>query len=262
VAKSVVSMLFGVALKDGSIRNIDDSVTSYVDGLRDSPYDGVTIRQLLQMSSGVAWNEDYADEASDIAQISKMGGLEDLLSYMKRLHRTEPPGKVFNYNTGETHIAGAILGAATRGTLSEYLSEKIWKPAGMESDAYWRLLGPGDLEHAGCCISATLRDYGRIGLLALTDGVTANGSRLLPAGWMTASTAPAPANAGYGHFWWLEGSSGAFAARGVFGQYIYIDPSSEMVLVLHSLWPRATDRELSAHRTAFVEAMGRTLKDN
>ena len=127
----------------------------------------------------------------------------------------------------------------------------------MEADAYWRLLGPGDLEHGGCCISATLRDYGRIGLLALREGVSANGLHLLPNGWIAASTSPAPTNTGYGYLWWLSGSRGQYAAWGTFGQYIYIDPRNQVVIVLNSLWPRALG--LESHRTAFLEAMVRTV---
>jgi CubicO group peptidase (beta-lactamase class C family) len=269
VAKSVVSMLFGSALQDGSIKSLDDGVTAYVSALQGSAYEGVTVRQLLQMSSGVAWNEDYADLRSDVAQIASLSGVDALLDYMKRLPRKADPGTVFNYSTGETHIAGVVLRSATGRTLSEYLAEKIWQPAGMEADAYWRLLGPSDLEHGGCCLSATLRDYGRIGLLALRAGVVPNGAQLFPKSWMTVSTTPTsavaptggtstrPSGRGYGMFWWLDGTGGQFAARGVFGQYVWVDPANELVVVVHSLWPRARDLELAAHRTVFVEALSR-----
>jgi CubicO group peptidase (beta-lactamase class C family) len=185
-------MLYGAAIRDGAIRSMDDPVTRYLPALRGSVYEGVTLRQLLQMSSGVAWNESYTDPNSDVARLGRVGGggIDSLLAYMGRLPKAAPPGTRYNYSTGETHIAGAVLHAAVRRPLSQYLSEKIWRPAGMEADAHWMLLRRGDLEHGGCCLSATLRDYGRLGLLALRDGVAQDGKRLLAPGWMAVSTSP------------------------------------------------------------------------
>ena len=261
VAKSVLSLMYGAALEDGSLKSLDDPVTRYLPSLRGSAYDEVTLRHLLRMSSGVAWNEDEADPNSDLAQtarIGRAGGIEALLAYMKRLPRKAPAGTVFNYNTGETHVAGAVLRAAMGRTLAQYLSEKIWRPAGMEADAFWLLMRPGDAEFGGCCLSATLRDYGRLGLLALRGGVAANGRRVLDEGWVRASTEPAPAAPVYGYLWWLEGG-GRYAASGIFGQYVYIDPGRKVVVAIHSLWPVAYNRELPAHRRAFVEALARAV---
>ena len=165
-------------------------------------YDVVSLRQLARMSSGVA-ERDETDPNSDIAQMSlagQTGGIDAVLAYMKRLTRKAPPGTLFHYNTGETNIAGAVLRAATGRSLAQYLSQKVWQPAGMEADAYWLLLRDGDAEYGGCCISATLRDYGRLGLLALHHGITANGRRVLAKGWIEASTTPATA-ADYGYLW-------------------------------------------------------------
>jgi CubicO group peptidase (beta-lactamase class C family) len=257
VAKSVLSLLYGAALQDGSIRSLDDSVTKYLPALRGSAYDDVTVRHLLQMSSGVAWNEDETDPQSDLAQtgrVGRTGGIDALLAYMKRLPRQAPAGSVFNYNTGETHIAGALLRAATGKSLAQYLSEKIWQPAGMEADAHWLLMRDGDVEFGGCCLSATLRDYGRLGLLALRGGATADGTRVVAKEWLAASTAPAPTAPNYGYLWWLEGR-GRYAASGIFGQYIYVDPETQVVVAIHSLWPVAYNRELPAHRRAFLEAL-------
>jgi len=261
VAKSVLSLLFGAALRDGSLRSIDDPVSRYLPALRGSAYDAVSIRQLLQMSSGVAWNDDDADPSSDLLQMSRLGmrgGVEAVLGYMKRLPRRAPAGSAFNYNTGETNIAGALLRAATGRSLARYLSEAIWKPAGMESDAYWLLLRRNDAEYAGCCLSATLRDYGRLGLLALRDGVAADGTHLLPAGWMAASTTPAPTRHDYGYLWWLEGE-GRYAASGMFGQYIYVDPGQQTVVAIQSLWPASWNDELLTHQRDFVQALVRAV---
>ena len=263
VTKSVLSLLYGAALRDGSLRSLEDPVTRHLPQLRGSAYDAVMLRHLLQMSSGVAWDEDEADPNSDLARIGRIaqtGGINELLAYMKRRPRKAPPGTVFNYNTGETNVAGAVLRAATGRPLAQYLSEKIWRPAGMEADAYWLLLRAGDAEFGGCCVSATLRDYGRLGLLALRGGVAAGRARVVPEGWMKESTTPAPAAPNYGHLWWLEGR-GRYAASGIFGQYIYVIPEQQIVVAIHSLWPVAYNRELPAHRRAFLEALASAVSE-
>ena len=118
----------------------------------------------------------------------------------------------------------------------------------------WLLLAPGGAEHGGCCISATLRVYGRIGLFALREGRLRDGTSMLPDGWMTQSTTPSPANERYGYLWWLLGD-GVYSALGIYGQAITIDPAEELVIVTHSAWPQATGREFSRHRSAFFEAV-------
>jgi len=263
VAKSVLSLLYGAALKDGSIRSLDETVTRYLPQLRGSAYDDVKLRHLLQMSSGVAWIEDETDPKSDLgkfARAGRSGGLEAQLAYMKQLPRQAPPGTVFNYNTGETNVAGAVLRAATGRKLAAYLSEKIWQPAGMESDAYWLLLREGDSEFGGCCLSATLRDYGRLGLLAMRGGTTQDGVSLLRNGWMKEATTPAPTAPNYGYLWWLDGAE-HFAASGLYGQHIYVDRGRGVVVAIHSLWPAPFSRELTAHRRAFIQALTRAVGD-
>lgn len=256
VAKSVVSMLIGAAIQDGYIESLDTPVTAYLPLLRGSAYDGVTIRHALLMASGVEWNEDYADPASDVA--STGGSALDRLRYLGSKPRVAAPGEVFNYNTGETNLLGAVLRAAVGNNLSTYLETKIWQPFGMEHDANWLLLADGGGEHGGCCLSATLRDYGRIGLFALRAGRLRDGTRVLPEGWMEASTTPSPANERYGYLWWLRGD-GVFAAFGIYGQAIHIDTTRDLIIVTHSAWPHATDREFSRHRSAFFEAVTKHL---
>jgi CubicO group peptidase (beta-lactamase class C family) len=257
VAKSLTSMLVGAAIKDGYIHDVNDPVTTYLPVLKGSAYDGVSIRQVLQMSSGVAWNEDYADPKSDVARIgavAQQGGSLGLVKYMGALPRAAQPGEKFNYNTGETHLAGAIVRAAVGNNLSSYLSQKIWSKFAMESDAYWILTDEYGAEHAGCCLSATLRDYGRIGLLALRKGVLADGTAIVPDSWMQDATTPSPANPGYGYQWWLN-APGDFGARGVFGQSIQVYEPQNLIIVTHGLWPVATSKEYSAWRKAFSEAV-------
>ena len=256
IAKSVVSLLFGAALADGHIESLDDPVIRYLPGLAGGAYDEVTIEQLLQMSSGVGWDEDYEDPEADVSR--SPSAILPLIDYMRALPTAAPPGSVFNYSTGETNLAGAVLRAAIGNHLATYLSGRIWRPFGMEADANWMLGAPGGAEYGGCCISATLRDYARIGLFALAGGTAADGRRLLPDGWMARSTAPADTNPGYGYFWWLR-PDGTYAALGIFGQTIWIDPDAETVVAINSAWPRATDARLSAHRWAMVEAIAAAL---
>ena len=256
VAKSVVSMLIGAAIRDGYFQGVDDKVVDYLPQLRGGGYDETTIRDILQMASGVRWNEDYSDPESDVAR--SPGGTLALFRYMQKLPREADPGEKFNYNTGETNIAGALLRAAIGNNLSVYLQHRIWQPFGMEADASWLLEAPGGVELGGCCINATLRDYARIGLFALRDGVLPGGERVLPEGWMQESTTPSKGYDGYGYYWWLE-EDGVYAARGVFGQLIRIDPARNLVIAMHEAWPNAGDPDLWAHQSAFLEALSTAL---
>ena len=153
--------------------------------------------------------------------------------------RASAPGQKFTYNTADADLASAILSRAIGRTLSDYLTEHIWQPFGMEADGYWVRLRGGTLEHGDCCLSATLRDYARLGLVALDDGVRPDGVRALPEGWMQESTRPSPAYPGYGYYWWLRKSGGYFAS-GSFGQHIEVNPAKRTVVAMQSYWPTAT----------------------
>jgi len=231
VAKSVVSMLVGAAISDGYIESVDEKVTDYLPRLKGSSYDQATIGNVLQMSSGVQWNEDYADPNSDVN--SATWETVGLYEYLRNKPRSAEPGEVFNYNTAETILVGTLLRAAIGNNLSTYLSEKIWRPFGMEADGFWMLTEVGGGEFGGCCINATLRDYGRIGLFALGGGQLADGTRVLPAGWMEESTSPSKGYDGYGYFWWLNGQD-VFQGIGIFGQGIYVNREENVVIALHS----------------------------
>lgn len=238
VAKSVVSLLVGAAVRDGAIGSVEDAVTRYLPSLSGTSYEGVRVADLLQMASGVSWNEDYLDLDSDVNRTFRLT-LDEQLAYMGALPRVGAPGTIFNYSTGETDMVGELVRAAVGSDLSAYLQRKIWVPAGMEADAYWMLYDPGGGEYGGSGLNAILRDYGRIGLLALRGGVLPDGTRVLPEGWMEAATTPSPANPAYGWFWWLQGG-GAYAALGIFGQMIWVDPEAELVIVTRSAWETPT----------------------
>ena len=254
VTKSVVSMLFGAALKDGAIQSLNDSVSDYLPVFANSSYAEVTIEQILQMASGVAWNEDYADPASNIVNLPSEQ--ETGFRYMGNLPRVAEPGKVFNYNTGETNIAGAILRKAIGQNLSAYAAETIFLPGGLSDTANWLLDAPDGDEFAGCCISANLRDYGRIGLFALDNSKRDISSSTLAPGWMKQAASPSAGYEGYGYFWWLD-DNGGFSAQGVFGQYILVDPNQDLVIVLQSAWPAAWDSALEEQTLAFIEELAR-----
>ncbi len=257
VAKSVVSMLVGAAIKDGFIASVDEPVTDYLPRLKGSSYDRTSIRDLMQMASGVLWNEDYDDPNADINQVpySALG----MHAYVRNLEAKHEPGTVFNYNTAETRIIGNLLRAAIGNNLSYYLMEKIWHPYGMTSDANWILTGGGG-ESGGCCISATLRDYAKIGLFALGDGVLADGTQVLPQGWMTESTTPSKASAGYGYFWWLVGD-GVYQASGIHGQGIRIDTNNNVVIAIHSARAVASRAEDWALQDALYQALTEAVAD-
>lgn len=257
IAKSVTSMLIGAAIKDGYIRSVDDKVTDYLPLLKDSSYDQTTIRNLLQMASGVEWNEDYADKKADInkADFDTLG----LYEYLRHKPRVAAPGEKFNYNTAETNIAGDLLRSAIGNNLSTYLSEKIWKPFGMDADANWMLSQPGGGEQGGCCINATLRDYGRIGLFALHNGQLADGTKVLPKNWMADSTQPSKGEDGYGYFWWLN-PDGSFQAIGIFGQAIYVSPEKNVVIALQSARSEASNDNDWALQYAMLKALAQAAK--
>lgn len=259
VAKSVSSMLLGAAIHDGYIKSVDDPVTDYLPRLKGSAYDRATIRNVLNMASGVGWNEDYADPNSDVSKAAGFNAME-LFDYLNTMEVMDEPGKVFNYSTGETNLVGAIVRAAVGNNESSYLEHKIWQPFGMESDATWLVDDKYRAEIGGCCINATLRDYGRIGLFAMGGGVLADGTRVLPEGWMKESTSPSDANPGYGYLWWLL-PDGTYAAQGIFGQLIWINEKTQTVIVTHSAWDHATGQDHADHRWAMVKAVHEAVLD-
>lgn len=252
VSKSVTSMLIGAAIQDGYIANVDEKITDYLPRLKGSPYDQVRIRDILQMSSGVEWNEDYADPESDIN--TAIWDTLTLYAFLNKKQRTAAPGATFNYNTAETNLAGNLLRSAIGNNLATYLSAKIWQPYGMEADANWQLVSEGEGEFGGCCINATLRDYGRIGLFALGNGRLTDGTQVLPEDWMAASTTPSPAYPGYGYFWWL-GENGSYQASGIFGQAIYVNPQENVVIALHSARANASKDTEWALESALYKAL-------
>jgi CubicO group peptidase (beta-lactamase class C family) len=244
VAKSFTSTLVGAAIQDGHIDSLEDKVSRYIPGLRGSAYDDVTVRQLLTMSSGVRWNEDYEDPNADVARFNNAkpeAGLDATVSYMRQLPRAHPPGEVWNYNTGETNLIGVLVSSATGKPLAQYLQERIWHPGGMEAEATW-LQGKTGHEIAGCCLQAATRDFARFGLFVLANG-NIEGRQIVPQDWFAQATRKQKdignPGRGYGFQWWTY-DDGAVAAQGIFGQGIFIDPQRRLVIASNSNWTRAT----------------------
>jgi CubicO group peptidase (beta-lactamase class C family) len=251
IAKSITSTLIGAAVHQGYIAALSDPVTRYVPSLAGSAYEGVSVRDVLMMSSGVRWDETYTDPGSDRrrlleAQISQVPG--SAMAVMSGLQRAAEPGTVSNYNTGETQVAAEIVRSAVGRPLATYLSQRIWSRFGMEADASWWLESPDGIEIGGSGFSATLRDYGRFGLFVLDGGVAA-GEAILPAGWTQEAASPKLLRDGtplaYGYLWWTDATpaarrDGAFAAEGIHGQFLYINPVAKVVIVVWGAQPHPT----------------------
>jgi CubicO group peptidase (beta-lactamase class C family) len=259
VAKSVTSTLIGAAIRDGYIRSIYDPITRYIPELEGTAYDGVSLRRVMTMTSGVKWNEDYADPQSDVSLSGTQpynGRINPLVEYMSKLKHDAPPGTKFVYNTGETDLAGIALSRALAGkSIADYASEKIWVPFGMEQDALWMVDKAGH-ERGGCCMSMTLRDYARVGLFMLGGG-KAGGKDVLPAGWVeeaTTNQAPKGSPNRYGFFWW-PGDPPNYQARGIFGQGIAVYPDENLVIAMNSAMVKATDRKQSEATLAMIAAI-------
>jgi len=254
VAKSLTSTLIGAAVKDGKIKSLDDAITLYIPEMKGSAYEGVTVRQLITMTSGVKWNESYTDPNSDVAKVGLSilePGVNPVVSYMRRLPREAPPGTKFVYKTGETDLAGILLSNAVGKSLAQYLSEKIWQPYGMEQNGVWVEDVAGH-ERGGCCVSITLRDYGRVGQFMLEHGKAA-GHDVVPPGWTEDATAQHVANPPYGYFWWII--PGGFEAEGIFGQTMSVFPQDHLVVVINSAWPAAWSEEINAVRMKYLTAL-------
>lgn len=261
VTKSVTSMLLGAAIKDGHIKSVEDKVTIYLPQLLNSNYKDVSIKQVLQMSSGIDWNEDYEDPLSDVNIAGALNSL-NLYEYLNNLNKKSSAGNKFNYNTGETNLIGGIVRAAIGDNLSNYLEKKIWKPFGMEFNAYWVIDTDYEQELGGCCLNATLRDYARLGMFAMNNGKLNNGVEILPKNWMKDSTTPSRNNSYYGYQWWLDGPAyQSFYADGIFGQFIWIDPVSKTVVAMHAARDRAdVDSFVGGHRLNFMVSLIEAIK--
>jgi CubicO group peptidase (beta-lactamase class C family) len=241
IAKSVVALLIGIALKEGAIRSVDDLAETYVPGLKGTEYGRTPIKALLLMASGVAFSEDYASKSSDIYQLARMTVEQDSagsLAAVKHFNtRRSPPGARFSYSSAESLVLGLVLAAATKRTVSDYAAEKLWQPLGAEADATWIIDATGQ-EVTFAYINAVLRDWARLGLMLANHG-NWQGKAVVPADWLTASAADAlPTDSPlvkYGYQIWYSADARRFSLRGLRGQYVLVDPDLKLVLVQTAL---------------------------
>jgi len=242
VGKSFISALIGIAVAEGKIQSIDDPLTKYAPELKGTGYDGVSIKNALQMASGVRWNENYSDRNSDVVRFGRtlaFGG--SMVEFARSLTRAHAPGTVNHYNSMDAQVLGLVLLHATGKAPSAYLEEKIWSKIGAARDGYW-VLDDSGTELAAGGVNVTLRDYAKFGLLYLNEG-NWNGVQLVPCDWVRASHRPdAPQFApgkrntsdsiwGYGYLWWLpETADGPYSAVGIYNQFVYVDPARHLVI--------------------------------
>jgi hypothetical protein len=266
VGKSFVSALVGIAIDQGAIRCVEEAVSLYAPMLRGGAYDGVRLKDVLQMSSGARWNEDYSDPDSDInkwIRITADGGSLD--AFAAGSVREREPGTLSRYNTTDTHVLGMVVRGATGRSLSEYLRENLWEPLGAEADAFWVVDSTG-AEVAGGGLNAILRDYAKLGDLYLNGGVW-NGRRIVSEAWVKASVTPdaphvmpTPESSGYGFQWWVPDDSATYAAIGTYNQFIWVDPGTRTVIAQTAAFRRyAADLRAESYRTADCRALFRAI---
>ncbi len=273
VGKSFVSALVGLAVADGKIKSIRDPVTKYVPVLASSGYNGIPIKDLLNMSSGIRFNEDYGDFHSDINRMGRTLALRtSMQDFILTLKNERPPGKFRHYVSMDTQVLGMLVRNATGMTLSDNLEKNIWQKAGMESDAYWLIDSTG-MELAFGTLNVTLRDFARFGVI-YRDGGRILGRQIIPAAWVKASVNPDAPHLkpgknpgsdtvfGYGYQWWIPPlPDGDFMAIGVYNQFIYINQRRGIVIAKTSAHPEYTTAMDSSElmSAALFQYLARTL---
>ena len=256
MAKSVIALLMGVALDKGLVASLDDPADKYAKDLAGSPYGATPIRALLRMSSGLTFTERY-DGTDDIARMSRAAaiGQPSVVDVLRSItDRHAPPGEKFVYASAETEVLGRVLAGATGRSVAELTSDWLWQHLGAEQDAFW-VLAKGGSERASGFFNASLRDWGRLGLLLARDGKALGGTQVVPLPYLLEATDPArqpapfkPRTAtpymGYGYqFWLLPMKERSFALQGVHGQAVYVQPASGIVMVHTAAFESASGRQ-------------------
>lgn len=268
MSKTITGLLIGIALDRGEIGSLDDPAMRYIPQLENTGYDGVTIRQIMQMRSGVDYDEryDFGDNPSFAGKLHGEAIVNNRMRFAEgalQTIRANEPGSTFNYSTLDTMVLGWLLENATGQKLERQLEERIWQPLGAEADGFWLADGPpgGGRALNGMGFNATLRDFGRLGLLMLHDGKRGE-ERIIPAGWIEQMTAMQPTGRadrqGYGlQVWKTDDEPGSFTAIGLAGQYIYVHPENETVVVKLSYYPPAEPPGLSAETFAYFREIAK-----
>lgn len=271
MSKSFVSALVGIALEEGHIKSIQQPIDDYLPELKGSAYEGVRIKDILQMSTGVKFNEDYSDFYSDINKWGRQfawGSSQN--TFAASLENERQPGTYNHYVSINTHVLGMLLVKTTNKSLSQYLEEKIWQKIGMEYNSYW-LMDDYGMEMALGGLNASLRDFAKLGQLYLQDGLW-NGQEIVPKEWIKASITPDAPHLmpgtressthkfGYGFQWWIpEGNDGEFLALGIYNQYIYINPTTRTVIVKNSANHRYNEAGNDFRSTTVILEMFRKI---
>lgn len=237
VAKSYLSALFGILVEEGAIPSLDAQVTDYAPELVGGAYDGATIRNVLQMSSGITFDEDYLDYDSDINRMGRVlalgGKMDDFAAGLTETFA--PAGDAWQYTSIDTHVVGMVARGATGRDIPDLMAEKLIAPLGLEQSPLYLTDGVGVAFVLGG-LNVTTRDYARFGQMILQNGMW-QGQQIVPADWIAASTAPSaktkPGKIGYGYQWWIPvgADDGQFMGRGIYGQYLYIDQQAGVVIV-------------------------------
>lgn len=263
MTKSITAVLIGCALEEGHIASLDTPISDYIPALDGGGYEGVSIRHVMQMRSGVDYEERYDFANPGIAASNHIAALVKNVSRFadvaRSLERIHEPGEHFQYKTIDTAVLGWLVERSTGMSVAAYTERCLWEPLGAEADGYYIMDGePGvGREFSGAGFNATLRDFARFGQMVL-DGGVADGRRIVPEDWIDRSTRPSggeeQAGGGYGLQWWTMADSNAFAAIGLQGQYIYIDPDTDTVVVKLSYFPPGNNAAVEGETRAFLEA--------
>ncbi len=272
MSKTITSLLVGIAVQQRKIASLDDPATKYVPQLKGTGYDGATIRQILQMRSGVDYQEryDFGDNPSFAGKLHEQAIVLNKMRFADgalETKRANQPGSTFNYSTLDTMVLGWILEEATGQKLETFTQANLWGPLGAEEDGYWLADGPPGNGRAlnGMGFNATLRDFGRLGQLMLNDGMRGD-TRVIPEDWMKQATAMLPTGApagqgfpGYGYqIWQIDDEPGAYAAVGLAGQFIYVSPATKTVIVKLSYYPPAPPADVDGEVIAYFKAIAHT----
>jgi len=273
--KSFVSALVGIAIAEAKIGSVNDTVTQYVPELKGSAYDGVKLKDVLQMSSGASWDESYSDWKSDVNRFGRAFALGSSLDhFITTLKREHTPGTYHRYNTMDTQVLGFVLRRATGQSNADYLESRIWQPLGMQDDALWITDDEGK-ELAAGGLNATLRDFAKLGQLYLHRG-NWHGQQVVPAAWVIASVTPDAPHLmpgkrstsagvmGYGMQWWVPDNRGDYTAIGVFNQFIYVNPELQLVIAQtsanHLYGTGGSDDDREAENIAFFKAVEEQIR--
>lgn len=269
MSKSITSILIGIAIEEKLIMSVDDKVTRYVPELAGTGYSDASIKDLLQMRSGIDFEERYDfHNPSPHAEAFEMAMVRDDRDYAQTaltVAAAEPAGETFEYRTLDTAVLGWVLSRATGSSITDFTASRLWSDLGAEGEAAWLVNGPpgGQREFNGAGFIARLRDYGRIGQMMLNGGV-ADGRRIVSEAWVDESTAPSSSDGqtaadstrglGYGYQWWTVPGTDAYTAVGLQGQFIFVDPETQTVVVKLSYFPPG-DEEASRESIAFLRAI-------